>query len=209
MLTFSIDDLLISLRIKGFGKTEAIEEASGFGADEIKALLAQAVEQKLAEETRVGYRLTSAGRVTADAVLDRERSTISPPRVAHEYERFTPVNDAFKQLVTRWQLRTVEGKQVRNDHADADYDRKVLEELTRIHGEVCAVIDAVAALVARVGAYRIRLAKALDRIKAGDLRYMTAPDRDSYHTIWFELHQDLIGLSGTTRQKEAAAGRAV
>jgi hypothetical protein len=209
MSTFNLDDLLISLRIKGFGKVDALEEASSLPPEEIRALLAKAVEQRLAEATRVGYRLTRDGRSSADAILDREHTTTSPQRIAHEYEHFIPTNDAFKKLVTQWQLRTVEGKQVRNDHTDPEYDREVLDGLTRIHGEVCDVIDAVAALVPRVGTYRTRLAKALDRIRAGDLRYVTAPDRDSYHTIWFELHQDLIGLSGTTRQKEAAAGRAV
>lgn len=209
MSTFSTDDLLISLRIKGFGKAEALGEASGLTHTDIAALLAGAVGQGWAEATRVGYRLTPAGRASADAILDRERTRIAPERITHEYERFIPINDAFKELVTRWQLRTIDGKQVRNDHADPDYDRSVLEELYRIHDDVSAVLDAIAQLVVRVGAYRARLSRALDQVKAGDLRYMTAPDRDSYHTIWFELHQDLIGLCGTTRQKEAAAGRAV
>ncbi len=31
---------------------------------------------------------------------------------------------------------------------------------------------------------------------------------DSYHTVWFELHEELIALSGLTREDEAAAGRA-
>lgn len=48
------------------------------------------------------------------------------------------------------------------------------------------------------------------RWSMGDHRYLTAPDRDSYHTVWFEFHQDLIDLLGLTRQQEAAAvGRAV
>ena len=54
-----------------------------------------------------------------------------------------------------------------------------------------------------------RLDQALGKIRSGDVSYIAAPDRDSYHTAWFELHQDLIGLAGTTRQKEAAAGRAL
>jgi pyruvate,orthophosphate dikinase len=31
---------------------------------------------------------------------------------------------------------------------------------------------------------------------------------DSYHGIWFELHEDLIGLAGRTRAAEVEAGRA-
>ncbi len=31
---------------------------------------------------------------------------------------------------------------------------------------------------------------------------------DSYHTLWFELHEELIQALGRTRADEAAAGRA-
>ena len=37
---------------------------------------------------------------------------------------------------------------------------------------------------------------------------MAHPLRDSYHTVWFELHEELIRLSGRNRASEAAAGRA-
>jgi hypothetical protein len=30
---------------------------------------------------------------------------------------------------------------------------------------------------------------ALVELEAGDHRYLTALDRDCYHTVWFELHQ--------------------
>jgi len=205
----STDDLLTCLRIKGFGKVEVIQEATGSPAGDVEALLARLVEQQLAEGTRVGYRLTAAGRSKADQALAQERAAVEQSLIVHAYDGFIPVNDAFKDLVTRWQMRTIDGRQVRNDHSDADYDRTVLAELSGVDHDVSGVIDAIARLVPRVGAYKTRLGRALEKIKANDLRYVTAPDRDSYHTVWFELHQDLIGLSGTTRQKEAAAGRAV
>jgi len=42
----------------------------------------------------------------------------------------------------------------------------------------------------------------------GDQRYVASPRVDSYHSIWFELHEDLIQLAGRTREDEVAAGRA-
>ena len=38
--------------------------------------------------------------------------------------------------------------------------------------------------------------------------YIASPRVDSYHGVWFELHEDLIRLSGKTREEEVAAGRA-
>ena len=42
----------------------------------------------------------------------------------------------------------------------------------------------------------------------GDQRYVASPRVDSYHGIWFELHEDLIQLAGRNRADEVAAGRA-
>ena len=38
--------------------------------------------------------------------------------------------------------------------------------------------------------------------------FIASPRIDSYHNVWFELHEDLILLAGRTREEEAAAGRA-
>jgi hypothetical protein len=204
-----IDRLAMCLRIKGFGKIEALAEALALRSEEVQPLLAALVARGLAEETRAGFRLSPAGRTNADEAFTRLRAGVDPAVIAHDYENFIPINDAFKNVVTRWQMRSVDGKQVRNDHSDAAYDEAILAQLGAVHDDISRSLDMIAAHVGRIGDYKARLASALAKVRAGDARYITAPDRDSYHTIWFELHQELIGLIGTTRQKEAAAGRAV
>jgi pyruvate,orthophosphate dikinase len=200
--------LLVGLRIKGFGKAENLAEALGVSPEACADFLTEMKALGLADDTRVGARLTPAGRTRADAILARERADADATKVTETAERFIPVNSAFKHLITRWQMRDVDGKQVRNDHADPAYDKAVLDDFEGIHSDVGAIVDSLEGLVARFGAYRTRLEAALERIRSGDLRFVAAPDLESYHSIWFELHQDLIGLSGTTRAKEAAAGRA-
>jgi pyruvate,orthophosphate dikinase len=37
---------------------------------------------------------------------------------------------------------------------------------------------------------------------------VASPQVDSYHSVWFELHEDLIRLAGRNRADETAAGRA-
>jgi pyruvate,orthophosphate dikinase len=54
----------------------------------------------------------------------------------------------------------------------------------------------------------IRLDLAVQRIGEGDHAWVARPIMDSYHTVWFELHEDLIGLCGLSRAEEAEAGRA-
>jgi pyruvate, orthophosphate dikinase len=203
------ETLISCLRVKGFGKTEALAEALDLLAETIEAGLAELVAKGLAEPTRVGARLTANGRALALEALERERVGLDPHRVGVEYEKFTPLNADFKAMVTDWQMRQVDGKAVRNDHKDEAYDAAVLARLPPIDTATALVIDEIAAFAPRFASYKRRLANALAKTQAGDLRYLTAPDRDSYHTVWFELHQDLIGLLGTTREKEAAAGRAL
>jgi pyruvate, orthophosphate dikinase len=203
------ETLVSCLRVKGFGKTEALAEALDLPAGTIEVGLAELVAKGLAEPTRVGARLTADGRALALETLERERGGLDPHRVEVEYEKFTPLNADLKAMVTDWQMRQVDGKAVRNDHKDAAYDAAVLARLPPIDAATTLVIDEIAAVVPRFASYKRRLASALARTQAGDHRYLTAPDRDSYHTVWFELHQDLIGLIGTTREKEAAAGRAL
>ena len=59
----------------------------------------------------------------------------------------------------------------------------------------------------RLGSYARRFHAALEALQAGDPRYLASPMVESYHTLWFELHEELIQLLGRTRAEEAAAGR--
>jgi hypothetical protein len=204
-----IDGLIACLYIKGYGKTDALSEALGEPSDIVDANLAELVAGGVAEQTRVGARLSAQGKARAQENLAAERASVDHKRLEYEYERFNALNSDFKALVTDWQMRVVDGKPARNDHNDAVYDAAVLARLPPLHASTVALIDDIAVHAPRVGAYRRRLASALNKIEAKDYRYITAPDRDSYHTVWFELHQHLINLRGITRQQEAAAGRAL
>ena len=69
------------------------------------------------------------------------------------------------------------------------------------------LVDAARAS-ARFATYRVRLAAALEAARGGDGRFVASPRVDSFHGVWFELHEDLIVLAGRTRAEETAAGRA-
>ena len=201
--------LLTLLSIKGFGKADILAESLGLPEPEIEAALAQLIAEGLADATRVGSRLSATGKAKAAAALEQRRTGIDQHLLETEYERFLPLNTEFKKLVTDWQMRVVDGKQLRNDHSDKGYDEAVLARLPALHQATVDLIEDIAAHVPSIADYRRRLNSALARFDAGDQRYFTAPDRDSYHTVWFEFHQEMIGLLGTTRAKEAAADRAV
>ena len=54
------------------------------------------------------------------------------------------------------------------------------------------------AVLPRFSGYAKRLEQALENA-ATDPAWLTATDRDSFHRIWFELHEDLIATLGIQR----------
>jgi hypothetical protein len=107
----------------------------------------------------------------------------------------------MKQIVTAWQLREVGGEQTVNDHADPDYDAQVLADLGALDSDAADWLDPIAPSLPRFGTYRARLRCALDTATGGDGRFVASPRVDSYHGVWFELHEDLLRLAG--RQRDA------
>jgi pyruvate,orthophosphate dikinase len=114
----------------------------------------------------------------------------------------------MKDTVTAWQMREVDGTQAFNDHADAEYDASVLTRLDALHRDAAAWLAPLAAELPRLAAYATRLDRAAEHARGGDGRYVASPRVDSYHSVWFELHEDLIQLAGRNRADEVAAGRA-
>lgn len=43
----------------------------------------------------------------------------------------------------------------------------------------------------------------------GDHTFIAGSSKDSFHTLWFELHEDLLSITGGGRECEVAAGRAL
>jgi pyruvate,orthophosphate dikinase len=138
----------------------------------------------------------------------RLKGRTTPPDVAAAlialYEQFDPYNSRLKELASAWQMR--DGAP--NDHGDADYDQGVLDGVAALHAEVAPLVERFVALAPRLAPYGPRLHAAVARIQAGEHAYFLRPVIDSYHTVWFELHEELIGLLGRTREDEALAGRA-
>jgi pyruvate,orthophosphate dikinase len=171
-------------------------------------LLDQLVVDGLASTVAGAYRLTESGAARAADLLAADRDAWGREPANAALDAFFALDGRMKETVTAWQLRPGDGEPVVNDHADADYDREVLQRLEALHRDAAAFLEPVAVASRRLSGYRPRLARALERALGGDELYVASPRVDSYHGIWFELHEDLIRLAGRTREDEVAAGRA-
>jgi hypothetical protein len=196
--------VLRALRLKGRANVEAVAVATGLDPALIEPVISGLVQAGDARELNGNFMLLGPGRDRLGALLEAERASVDTGAVSEAYEQFTAVNGDFKQLANDWQMRDGEP----NDHADGSYDQEVLDRLPSIHERVTPVVDSVAALVPRLEPYGPRLGAALERVRAGDQAWLLKPLIDSYHTVWFELHEELISLAGLSREAEALSGRA-
>jgi DNA-binding MarR family transcriptional regulator len=149
-------------------------------------------------------RISPQGRERLKALLAEERSAVDQNILAKSYDEFRAINNAFKALVSDWQIK--DGQP--NSHDDPEYDAAILSRLDNVHQQVLPVIATVTTLLPRLSAYADKLDSALAKVKAGDTIWFARPMIDSYHTVWFELHEELITASGLTREEEARAGHA-
>ncbi|OMC12136.1 MarR family transcriptional regulator [Mycobacterium sp. SP-6446] len=152
-------------------------------------------------------KLSSSGRARLEQLLAEERKGIDSAAMAATYDDFRSVNADFKAVVTDWQLKGGPGGEP-NTHDDAEYDAAVLARLDDVHARVVPIIDAAARQLPRLTAYSSKLLAALGKVKDGESAWLTRPLIDSYHTVWFELHEELIGAVGLTREQAARSGDA-
>lgn len=201
---------LLAIRLRAVADGEAITgllESMGITVEGLGTLLGRLELAGLVEQragSRPGWRLTPEGRAEGERLLAVElddRGVRSA--VAAGYDRFISFNGSLLRACMDWQLRDANpSATVTNDHSDADYDAAVLERLAKLHTAVLPVCDELEGPLPRFGGYRPRFTTAMTRIESGDHDAFDKPDTDSYHSIWFELHEHLIATLGRDRATE-------
>jgi pyruvate,orthophosphate dikinase len=151
-----------------------------------------------------GLHVTPEGRAWLSGQLKAERDGVDRGAADRLYQDFMALDKSFKQLVTDWQIRLVDGNRVANDHADTAYDSAIRARIADFHQATLALLPRALTLLPRLKPFATRLARAASAIAAGDGSMIASPLKDSYHTIWFELHEELIHLAGRDRAIEEA-----
>ncbi|MFL6204912.1 MAG: MarR family transcriptional regulator [Acidimicrobiales bacterium] len=194
------------LRLKGFAEAGGVGEAVGVPEAEAKPILDQLVSDGLAsyrDGKLSGFSLTKPGRAEHARLLSEElEQPGTREAIEAAYRRFLQLNAELLTVCTEWQLRDVGGESVVNDHTDAAHDAAVIAKLAALHARVEPICHELAAVLGRFGGYGPRLSAALERVQAGDTDWFTKPMIASYHTVWFEMHEDLLCTLGIERGSE-------
>jgi hypothetical protein len=198
--------VLHGLQLKGHAPASAlavtIERPVADVARELRSL---AGEGLVVERTGApaGWGLTTGGRrVAGDLVSAEVDEAGARLAVERSYRRFRALNAGVLDACSRWQVRTVAGEDVVNDHTDPAYDARVVADLAGLQERAEPLLADLAGALDRYRSYGPRLRHAVDRVEAGDGRWFTKPAMPSYHTVWFELHEDLLTTLGLDRSAE-------
>lgn len=198
--------VLHALRVGGVLGLDELTARTGFrrsGVDQVLVELERASMVRRNSGVLSGWSLTGAGRARGESLLAEELDSLGArPGVLALYGQFGVVNAELLVICTDWQVRAGVDPPELNDHADASYDATVLDRLGGLHDRACEMLDELEGLLPRFAGYRPRLDTALDRAGGGDVDWVTKPMIDSYHTVWFELHEDLLATLGRQRSDE-------
>jgi predicted ArsR family transcriptional regulator len=191
-----MSQVLQALRLKGRATAEEIATSLGVEVADVSGELSSLAEQNLAVERttgrRPGWMLTGGGREQYDASLAETRTPEVIERLSETYRSFLHFNKPVKDLSAQWQETTDDATRF-----------GIIEDLTEICDNVTPSLASAGELVPRFGAYASRLAASLD--KAGDdPRFIVSPTVDSFHTVWFECHEDYLLTLGRSREEEGS-----
>ena len=188
-------------------EVDALARAAGLSAEQVAVALDQLGEQgwvRYRDGKRAkGWMLLGEGRAEAERLAAAE---IEEPGlrslVQGHYESFRVLDPELKEACTNFQVKQ---DQTLNDHTDPDYDAAVIARLGEINRRVQPILARLSESLDRFGHYGPRLDFALKQVMSGDINWFTKPSLDSYHEVWFELHEDLLVTLGIDRATEEAA----
>jgi hypothetical protein len=191
-----MDHVLHALRVKGRASPEEIALTIGPAADGILGRLRELATAGLVVERasgrRPGWMLSPLGRERSEQQVRGGLDGEGLARMADHYEAFLHVNDEVKHACACWQSA-----------ASVEQQFEVLDTLARIQDEIDPALTGAAEIVERFGRYRDRLSAAIARVE-DDPRFVVSPTVDSYHTVWFECHEDFLLTLGRSRHEEGS-----
>jgi hypothetical protein len=167
------------------------------GSDEIVEV--RVVDAGFAVRASKGLRLTPSGRDVHTTWARVEAGGELEAAVDRAYQRFLVLNHELIRVCNDWQVRPGGAP---NDHADPTYDWSVIDRLVTIDDRVAPILRTTSQRVTRFFGYRARLRYARERVNDGEHEWLTSPRIDSYHTVWMQLHEDLLLALGLDRASE-------
>ncbi|MBY8857247.1 hypothetical protein K7711_12225 [Nocardia sp. CA2R105] len=197
------DFVLHGLTLRQLATVDQLAEILDLDAETTSARLEQAVADGRAIAGRGAFMITPAGRAHLDSRYPADfaeyRSNDELVSVLADFEQ--GINKQMLALMTSWQTIAIDGNDQPNDHSDAGYDGKVIDKLARLHDRAGALLAPFADADPLAKRFISRLDAALERVDRGEHDYVSSVRIDSYHTVWYQMHEHLLRTMGEARDE--------
>ena len=196
---------LHAVRVSGMIDAAGVARRTWVGREHAEELLlddeARGWVRRVAFADLAGWSLTETGRLEGERRLAEElERTGARPVVERAHDTFARLNERFLSTLTRWQLRPQPWDRLAaNEHDDPVWDGRVLDELASYRRRLAPLCAELTGALDRFAGYDERYAAALARAEAGQLAWVDGASVDSCHTVWVQLHEDLLSTLGLDR----------
>ena len=148
-----------------------------------------------------GWALTPRGRAEDERRLTMELDHAGARSdVVAAHDAFVVLNSRFLATITNWQIWPEPADPLAaNDHSDPRWDERVQDDLRDLQSGLRPVSEQLRSALHRFAGYSERYAAALDKACRGERAWVSQPTIDSCHTVWMELHEDLLATLGLER----------
>jgi hypothetical protein len=186
------DDILIALRVRGTSSEFGLSIAVGATVEVVATHLRELDAAQLVQRSTVGlggWELQEAGEQRVDALI----ANVTAGRLQWldgAYESFMSVDPLVKAMCTAWQ-----GASPRDTDATWPVMLRLVEDAAGSFRMAGLAVD-------RFQRYTGRLEAASERVRSGDQRFVAHPHVDSFHSVWFEAHEEFLLLLGRKRGEE-------
>lgn len=196
------DLLLHALAIKKHASPEEVAPLAGIALADASATLERAATSGRAALANGKYLLTPLARLALESSYSRLFEEIREnDQFISAYEEFERINVQLKTLITDWQTISVGGERIANDHSSKAHDEAVIDRLGDLHERADRIFGRLSAHHPRLKFYSTRLLSALEKAEDGAVEWVSDAKIESYHTLWFELHEDLLRMVGRQREE--------
>jgi len=190
---------LHAVRLLGFTDTAPAARRFGQQPDDVERLLIEAGAQGWAVRSSFagtrGWSLTMAGRTENERLLTEELENAGGfAVVTGVLADFARVNAHVVAACSKLQLEWLAAGQ----GPDTGVDQATHQTFAQAMAASQELETRLTTVLARFSGYAERLQYALEKA-ALDPAWLTATDVDSFHRIWFELHEDLIATLSIRR----------
>ena len=172
----------------------------------LRGMIAAGDDDRFGELLNAGYVavrgpnvvITPAGKAAHAAWARLPEGSEEEAAARSAYTLFLDLDKAVKRVTADWQLAAANA---RPDGYSAE-DWGLIDRLTAVHEKAGAMLLRLGRAVPRFAGYRPRFRHALAQLEEGDRQWFSGLKLDSYHTLWWHLHEDLLLAIGVSRSED-------